>query len=195
MFRGDRYETFEGAVVDVDGWTLHGYEAAIATGLLGKYDRVELIDGTLYDRVAAGPMHAFLSRRVYELALGLAAADYTVGTYFPVALPPNSRPEPDLAIARGSATNYSARFPVAEDVLLVVEIGDETIARDRDVKRRLYARHGIPEYWIVDVGAEVLCRFTKPGRPCAYGKEETFAKTDTLLHELLGEVAVGELFG
>jgi Uma2 family endonuclease len=44
-------------------------------------------------------------------------------------------------------------LPAAADVLLIVEVSDSTLEYDRDVKIDLYARHGIPEVWLLDVNA------------------------------------------
>jgi Uma2 family endonuclease len=52
-----------------------------------------------------------------------------------------------------SADDYETDLPEPTDVLLLVEVADTTLGRDRDVKGPLYARHGITEYWLVDVGA------------------------------------------
>ena len=42
------------------------------------------------------------------------------------------------------------------DVPLVVEVSDTSLAEDRGQKARLYAKHGIPEYWIVNLNARTL---------------------------------------
>lgn len=52
-----------------------------------------------------------------------------------------------------SANDYATELPEPTDVLLLVEVAKTTLGRDRDVKGPLYARHGITEYWLVDVGA------------------------------------------
>jgi Uma2 family endonuclease len=46
---------------------------------------------------------------------------------------------------------YRRAHPTPADVLLLVEVSDSTLRYDRDVKVALYARHGIPEVWIVDL--------------------------------------------
>jgi Uma2 family endonuclease len=51
-------------------------------------------------------------------------------------------------------------------VLLIVEVADSSLAYDRNVKRALYARHGIPEFWIVDLAASLVevCRSPEGGQ-------------------------------
>jgi Uma2 family endonuclease len=63
----------------------------------------------------------------------------------------DSEPEPDLAIVRGPATRYVARHPGPLDVALVIEVADSSLQYDRGVKAELYARGGIPAYWIVNL--------------------------------------------
>ena len=50
-------------------------------------------------------------------------------------------------------------------MLLLVEVADTSLAWDRGPKLALYARHGVPEVWIVDLrGCTVdVCRQPGPG--------------------------------
>ncbi|MCY4509331.1 MAG: Uma2 family endonuclease, partial [Acidobacteria bacterium] len=70
-----------------------------------------------------------------------------VRTQMPLAASGDSEPEPDLAVVPGDALDYLDAHP--SGALLVVEVSDDSLHRDRTVKQRLYARCGIPEYWIV----------------------------------------------
>ena len=65
----------------------------------------------------------------------------------PLAASGDSEPEPDLAVVPGDALDYLDAHP--SGALLVVEVSDDSLHRDRTVKQRLYARCGIPEYRIV----------------------------------------------
>ena len=75
----------------------------------------------------------------------------------------DSEPEPDLMVARGDSADYPDSHPKAADVALVVEISDTTLARDRGTKMRMYARAGIPAYWIVDLNESRVEVRTDPG--------------------------------
>jgi Uma2 family endonuclease len=59
-------------------------------------------------------------------------------------------PEPDLLVVRGSVDDAPIA-PSADDILLVVEVSDWTLAFDRSDKARLYARAGLGEYWIINL--------------------------------------------
>ncbi len=63
----------------------------------------------------------------------------------------DSEPEPDLALVRGTARSYLARHPSPADVGLLVKVTDSSSQRDHDDKGRIYARVGIPVYWIVNL--------------------------------------------
>jgi Uma2 family endonuclease len=64
-----------------------------------------------------------------------------------------SAPEPDIALLRPSEDFYATATPQVRDVLLVIEVADTSLARDRLVKLPLYARAGVREVWIVNVPA------------------------------------------
>jgi Uma2 family endonuclease len=63
----------------------------------------------------------------------------------------DGEPEPDGAVVRGTFQDYAARHPGPADVALVIEVADTTLARDRGIKLRSYARAGIPQYWIINL--------------------------------------------
>ena len=81
----------------------------------------------------------------------------------PVRLDDLSEPQPDFALLRPRADFYRGAHARPADVLLLIEVADTSLDYDRAVKRALYARHAIPEFWIVDLtSAEVeVCR--EPG--------------------------------
>jgi Uma2 family endonuclease len=90
---------------------------------------------------------------------------------------------------------YAAQIPTPPDVLLLVEVSDSSLAFDQGIKRALYARHGIAEYWVVDIPnrrIHVHCEPTVDG----YGKTLECAQTDTASPRALPavQVTVGTLF-
>ena len=74
---------------------------------------------------------------------------------------PDSDPEPDLAVYRGTETDYTDH-PTAADTLLVVEVSDTSLFYDTTTKAELYAEQGIVEYWVADVNAKQLLVFRDP---------------------------------
>ena len=79
-------------------------------------------------------------RRVFD-------SGFHVRIHHPPAVDDYSEPEPDVAVVTGTIRDYRDAHPTL--AVLVVEVSDESLHHDRTVKRRLYARCGIPEYWIL----------------------------------------------
>jgi Uma2 family endonuclease len=80
-----------------------------------------------------------------------------------VILADDTEPEPDLTVLRRRPVPYKEREAYAEDVLLLIEVADTSLAYDRSTKLRLYAEAGIPEYWVVDCEAETVEVYRDPG--------------------------------
>ena len=130
------------------------------TGLLDETDRVELIEGELVDMTPIGSKHAFFVDRLAELLSGGPQAGYMVRVQNPVLLGDRNEPQPDIALVNRS--KYIDRHPGPPDILLIVEVSDTTLEYDRDVKAFLYASHGIPEVWLLDVNAGELTVYREP---------------------------------
>ena len=153
-------EAREHAAVPYHRWTVEDYHLMARSGLLDETDRVELIEGELIDMAPIGSRHAFILNwlnRALSAAVGEVAL---VSIQNPVRLGERSEPQPDVALIKGG--NYMDNLPTAADVLLIVEVSDSTLEYDRDVKVSLYARHGIPEVWLVDVNARELTLYREP---------------------------------
>nr|UXE44317.1 hypothetical protein Hi04_10k_c2089_00005 [uncultured bacterium] len=79
----------------------------------------------------------------------------------PLVLSETSEPEPDVVVARGSQRE-TPRHPTPANTVLVVEVADSSLNMDRTLKLELYARHGIPEYWILNLRDRQLEVFREP---------------------------------
>ena len=128
-------------------WSRDAYDRAVEAGVFGPDDRIELIDGQLLAMTPQGSRHAAMVNQAGEVLRDAFGSGYSVRTQCPLAVGDDSEPEPDLAVVRGRPLDYLAAHPTT--AILVVEVSDETLRRDRTVKQRLYARHGLPEYWIL----------------------------------------------
>jgi Uma2 family endonuclease len=62
-----------------------------------------------------------------------------------------SEPQPDIAVLRFREDYYEQAHPSPTDIYLVIEVADTTVRYDREVKIPLYAEHGIPEAWLLDL--------------------------------------------
>jgi Uma2 family endonuclease len=132
------------------------------TGILGPADRIELIDGEIIDMSPIGALHAAIVARLashFSQRLGGAAV---VWCQNPLRLDDINEPEPDIAILRPRADFYTSGHPGAADVLLVIEVSDSSLAYDLGTKVPLYARHGIPEAWVIDASTRRTRVFRQP---------------------------------
>src|SRR4051812_11349916 len=131
-------------------WTVEECYALAAEGkLVGRY---EVLDGEVVNKMGQNPPHATTLNLILDFLLRLFAPSF-IRIQVPVRLewPDNvyTEPEPDIAVTRGPAKDYASKHPGRDDLVIVVEVSDSTLRTDVIVKSRLYARSGIPEYWIV----------------------------------------------
>ena len=161
-------------------------------------ERWELIDGVLY-HMAAAPntrhqtvsllLGALVDRHVMPLLLGLLYRAPCA-----VFLPGESAVEPDLLYVSASRRHIIAYRGCEGAPDLVVEIlSPSNRGHDLVVKRELYARHGVPEYWIVDPDRETLLALTTPVTSDDVGEyttEALYQSGDTLTTERIPGLAI-----
>lgn len=128
---------------------------------LFRDERVELIHGEILlmpkgsrHQARVDRLNALLAARVGSRAIARIQGPLFVDNY--------NLPEPDAMLIKPRSDFYEQKHPGAEDVILLVEISDSSLERDREVKLALYAIAGIQEYWIEDVQADVLFVFRNP---------------------------------
>lgn len=122
------------------------YYKMIEMGMLENYEKAEIIDGELVQKITIGDRHAaavnaltlFFVRNVSDLIL--------VSVQNPLRLSDFDEPEPDIVLA--DLTKYDGkRHPRPAETILVVEVADASLKYDRDTKLVLYAEAEIPEVW------------------------------------------------
>ncbi len=114
--------------------------------------RLELIEGLIYEKMGQNDPHITAIEAVAAALHEAFGAGFYLRVQGPLKLGGKSKPEPDMAVLRGTWRDYDGRRPdPLTDVPLVVEVSDSTLGDDRGRKVRLYAKHGIPEYWIVNL--------------------------------------------
>ncbi len=139
------------------------YHQMIQAGIFDENDRVELIDGELRAMPPINPDHAGKNNRLNRLlTLGVGDAA-VVSVQNPLTLAPRSEPEPDLMLLRPRDDFYEGANPTPADTLLVIEICDSSLRYDQEVKVPLYAAHGVPEVWLVDLQHRRLELYREPG--------------------------------
>ncbi len=123
------------------------YDRAIEAGVFEPAARLELVSGALHAMTPQGSRHATGVALVADSLRRMFGSGFHVRMQLPLAADDYSEPEPDAAVVTGTIRDYRDAHPTS--AVLIVEVSDDSLHYDRTVKQRLYARCGIPEYWIL----------------------------------------------
>ena len=142
--------------------TVNDYHRMGEAGILPPEARVELIEGEVIDMSPIGSHHAGIVTRLNRLLVQAVGTKAIVSIQNPVILDGHSEPQPDIALLQPRDDFYTLAHPKAREVLLLIEVAESSLRYDREIKIPLYARHGIPEVWLIDVEQRRLTQFLDP---------------------------------
>lgn len=145
-------------------FSVERYQRMIESGILTSDDKVELLENYVVLKMPRNPPHDSTIQRMLRPLLRPLPPDWDLRIQLAVALP-DSQPEPDFAVVKGSAADYEARHPGPTEVGIVVEVANSSILRDQRDKTRIYARGGIPFYWIVNLVDRRIEVYSQPSGP------------------------------
>ena len=158
-------------------------------GVLDDFSKSELIDGEVITMNAQYRPHAFAqSQLLIRLAMALQEHDPRLAAVIEaaVAMPPHDMPEPDITVT--SEPRGDGPVPLSS-VALVVEVCNTTRTYDLGPKAALYARHLVPEYWVVDLQDSAIVRHWQPG-PTGYGQRDSTPFGTTLASATLPALVI-----
>lgn len=138
------------------------YHKMAEIGILKPDDRLELIHGEIYEMSPIGSKHAGIVNKLASLLNELFKDMAVIGVQNPVQIDGRNEPEPDISLLNYRSDFYVSAHPVPADVLAIIEVSDASIKFDKEVKAPLYASHGIPEYWIIDLENNRIEVYTNP---------------------------------
>jgi Uma2 family endonuclease len=144
-------------------FTVAEYHQMAEAGILGEDDRIELIEGEIVEMSPIGRRHAATLLRLIRLFSHTFDDVADVNVQSPIQLGNDTEPEPDLTLLRRKPDFYASALPGPDDTFLVVEVAETSLAYDRRVKTRLYARSGIAEYWLIDLNTDTVTMYRGPG--------------------------------
>src|SRR4051812_22319441 len=147
--------------------TIDRYDRMIAAGVFTEKDPVFLWKGRLVEKMTKNPPHTIAETELYRLMIRLVPDGWYVAQEQPMAIPDDGVPEPDLTVVRGRTRDYKGRAPTAQDVALVAEVADSSLAIDSGEVLQTYAREAIPVYWIVNLPEKRIEVYTEPSGPVA----------------------------
>ncbi len=145
-------------------FTIDEYHQMIRAGILIDGEPVELLEGWMVKKMSHGTPHDSSMDAFEGLLPTLLPSDWFMRCQRAVTLD-DSEPEPDYAVVRGPRSRYRDAHPCPADIGIVVEFSVSSLRVDRVGKARIYARAGIPVYWIVNVADKVIEVYTQPSGP------------------------------
>lgn len=157
--------------------TVTRYERMIERGVFGEDEPVFLWHGRLVEKMPKGPRHNSSSNKLLKAMDRLMPDGWFTEHEAPLALSDDTMPEPDVKIVRGDLADYEDRVPSVQDVALVVEVADSSLAVDSGDVLETYAREAIPVYWIVNLPGrriEVHSRPSGPANPPRYAEHHSY---------------------
>ena len=155
----------------------------VEAGIIDEDENLELIDGELIVMAAKMFAHEFIKSSLVRLFNRAASDGIFVGIEASLRLDTHTLVEPDILVCRHDRIVLSPERYIATptaDISLLVEVADTTLRKDRILKARVYARYGVPDYWIVDTNARVIWCHRGPrdgvyGSVTRIGAEESLA--------------------
>jgi len=174
-------------------FTVEEYRRMGEVGLLTEDDRVELLEGWIVPKMNLNPPHSASVQLVDEAVRKRLPSSWCLRIQDAITTG-DSEPEPDVAVVRGSIRDFVRRHPGPEDVGLLIEVADTSLARDR-YKCRLYGAAAVPVYWIVNLVDRRVEVYTQPmgsnAEPGFHQCDEYGPGAEVPL--VLGEVEIGRI--
>jgi Uma2 family endonuclease len=167
--------------------TVRQYLRMVEVDILGKYDRVELLEGLLVPKKPHTPPHDCMTSQVQTLLRKGLSDRWRVHSQFAITTR-DSVPEPDISVVENNEREYYKRHPKAGETCLAVEVSDVTLSLDQVVKRRIYARAKIPAFWIINLPNFRVEVFSQPkgGKSADYRRHELFKDGDCVPLHIAG---------
>jgi Uma2 family endonuclease len=150
------------AVLTTYKWTIEDYHRLVDSGVLDD-KHVELLNGEIVEMAPEGIPHAGLSSDGADYLRELLGSRVKVREGNPITLPNDSEPEPDIAVVQPLGDVYSEdHHPYPENIFLLIEFSNSSLAKDLEIKAQTYAVANIQEYWVINLKARELIVFRSP---------------------------------
>lgn len=164
--------------------TVDEFQSMAETGVFSEDERLELIRGEIVEMSPIGERHFGCVRRLnYRLNRRLGSRA-VVDIQNPLWLGDQSNVYPDVIVLRKGF--LSDEMPRPQDVLLVIEVADSSLAYDRDVKIPLYAESAVPEAWLIILKSQTIFVYRQPS-PEGYREVRQYRRGETISLEAFPE--------
>lgn len=165
------------------------YHRMAQAGILSEDDRVELIDGEIVAMTPISPHHNASVNRANRALVTTVGDQAIVQVQGSVRLDRFREPQPDIVLLRPQPDFYASHLPGPSDILLIIEIAESSLHYDCEVKARIYAQSGVPEYWLVDLDDRSVSCYSDP-RGGAYQKLHQCRSGQSMAPEALPQCAI-----
>jgi hypothetical protein len=175
--------------VPVRRFTVDEYHHMIRAGFFADDERFELLEGWIVPKMIHSPLHETVVVLPHEQVQSQIPDDWRIRMKSGITTG-DSEPEPDLALVRGAARDYISHHPGPNDVALAIEVADASLAQDRSLKARLYARASVPTFWIInliDAKVEVYSDPTGPDTAPRYRQQQEYRAGDSISLVIAGQ--------
>lgn len=142
--------------------TVDDYHKMGEVGIIPPHLRVELIEGDIINMAPIGSRHSGTVAYLIRIISAQLNTNALLNAQNPLVLGGYSEPQPDLVVLKARDDFYRKTHPTAEDVLLLIEISDTSLAYDHTVKIPLYAKNDIKELWLVNLEEKRLEIYRTP---------------------------------
>lgn len=159
----------------------------LEAGILDDERRYELIDGEIIEMMAPNPPHMRVKRWLLDQLYHQLGRSYWIDSEPSFFLEPDGDyTVPDVIVYPRALAAEAVR---GGDALLVIEVAHSSLKKDRGRKARLYARHGVRDYWVVNAQTLVTHRYGEPANG-RYAAETEHAPDETLIPLLLPQASL-----
>lgn len=185
----ERLDPGERALLSPRRFRLEEYHRLIEKGVLTEGDRVELLEGVIAEMTPQGRPHARFISELNERLVSALPRESRVRVQLPLSLDEENEPEPDLAVVTRAEEDAAPAHP--RSATLVIEVASDSLRKDRLIKGRIYARAGIPEYWLANVLTGAVEVYTDPlAQEGRYGSLHTVGRGETLTPRAFPGIAI-----
>jgi Uma2 family endonuclease len=145
-------------------FTVEDVSRMIAAGVIREDERFELVEGEIVMMAAKGVAHERI-KSALTIAISRALPDnLTIGVEATLRLADTTMLEPDVAVFPKAVFRKSTTFAELDpgEARLVIEVAASSLAYDKGLKARHYARHGVREFWVIDANTRSTWIHTGP---------------------------------